>query len=680
VRKGSRFALFTITNGVTACLMISALSLLVVQAIGAGHALILALAILYGRARGTAPPRPLFWDALALLALLIFPLDLFLFSRSLIGSALRLLSFVVIYRCSNLPGRRELRQAVALSFVQILAAAASTTEAYFGPLLAAYLAMAIWTLMAMASARDDAPAGARRAPTGRPVFVMTAATVALGAVLFFAMPHLGTGYLQQVSALRGAGDGISGFSNRIELGSINQIKKSRSIVMRVRIIRQPGFSSAASLDLRWRGLAFDTFDGRSWSVARMETDWVGTQRDGWYDVGQPIPAGQSDMLEEISLEPSLMSLLFTSPGAARVQAEDLSTLGVDAAGSIHMQIPALHRLSYQVVSPDPQTALAGFGSVTSGGEGRMTRYLTLPRLDARVEALAHRLTQKADTDFERARIIEEYLRSNYSYTLDVDDAGVADPVSHFLIERNAGHCEYFATGMAILLRHLSIPSRVVNGFAAGQWSPLFGGFIVRQSDAHAWVEAWMPERGWVTFDPTPSEGSFEATMGPMARFARLMGRIELVWDTWIIGLDLLDQQSFVSTLMDTGRAVAAALRSGLAAMNPLAGSGGVARALSALALAAGVIWIAMRRGTLAWLRAFVGRPARRRTPSDPATLALRRFEARWAKRGLRRSPGQTPMEFAREIERSALDAPGAAVGFVESYYNARYGGGEAPSA
>src|SRR5262245_10167850 len=131
-----RFALFTITNGVSACMMIAALSLLAVQAIGPLHSLVLAGAILWGRRRGNAPPRPLLWDALAILALVMFPIDLFVFSRSLIGAALRLLTFVVIYRCSNLTGRRELRQAVALSFVQILAAAASTTEAYFGPLLA----------------------------------------------------------------------------------------------------------------------------------------------------------------------------------------------------------------------------------------------------------------------------------------------------------------------------------------------------------------------------------------------------------------------------------------------------------------------------------------------------------------------------------------------------------------
>jgi len=669
-QPGARFPLFTITNGVTACLMISALSLLAVDAIGPLHGLALAGAILYGRFRGRAPLRPLFWDGMALVALLLFPLDLFAFSRSLIGSALRLLSFVVIYRCSNLPGRRELRQAVALSFVQILAAAASTTEAYFGPLLAAYLAMAIWTLMAMASARDDAPPNARRAPAGRPVFIMTGATVALGSLLFFAMPHLGTGYLQQAATMRGvAGDGLSGFSSRIELGAISRIKKSRSIVMRVRITRSAGYG-AETLPLRWRGLAFDTFDGRSWSMARPGTEWLGMDADGSFAVGPPPAAGQPVLVEEISMEPSLMSLLFVSPGASRVRAEDVPVVGVDAAGSIHMQTPALRRFGYEAISLDPEAAMAGYGLSASE---ELPRYLTLPRIDPRVETLARRLTVKADTEFEKARAIEEYLHTNYTYSLDVNDAGVADPVTHFLIERHPGHCEYFATSMAVLLRYLGIPSRVVNGFAGGQWSALTNSYIVRQSDAHAWVEAWMPERGWVTFDPTPSDDSVEASLGAMGRITRLMGHVELMWDTWVIGLDLLDQQSLVATLMDAGRAAIAAVRQAPASLAQL---GRIVLALgwkpvaATLAAVCGAWWLLARR------RSFPRLEWRRRRSTSRATVELRRFEARWARRGIRRSPGQTPLEFAREIERRALDNPGAALAFIESYYSARFGAGQ----
>lgn len=656
-----RFALFTITNGVISCLMIATLSLLAVGAIGPLHAMALAGAILWGRRLDRSTVRPLVWDGLAVMALILFPFDLFMLSRSLIGAALRLLSYVVVYRCANLSGRRELRQAVALSFVQILAAAASTTEVYFGALLAFYLAMAIWTLMAMASAHDDAPPSARRAPTGRPVLVMTAATVSLGGVFFFAMPHFGTGYLQQAASLRANGEGLSGFSNRIELGSISRIKRNHAIVMRVRV--SGAGQDLSSRSLRWRGLALDTFDGRGWSVATTDATWIGMDRDGWFSIGRPPRGSQAVLVEEIDMEPSLMSVLFVSPGATRIYSEELPSLGLDAGGSVHLQTPMFRRFSYRVVSPDPTLALAGF---SLDPDEDLRRYLTLPRVDPRVERLARRVTRNASTDFEKARLIEDYLRASYSYSLEVDDAGVSDPLAHFLLERNPGHCEYFATSMAVMTRYLGIPSRVVNGFVAGEWSGLTGAFIVRQSDAHSWVEAWIPGRGWATFDPTPSESASALNAGTLARLSHVMSRVELMWDTWIIGLDLLDQQSLVSTLIDAAGDATAAVRGALAGTVSLLGTG----ALLTAALLVAVAVFALARG-LAWSGLVLrrGRPA----PESPATELLRRFEARWAASGIKRAPGQTPLEFACEIERRALDAPGAAVEMIQIYYRARFG-------
>jgi transglutaminase-like putative cysteine protease len=664
MRPGPRLALFTITNGVTACMMIAALSLLAVEAIGPVHALVLAGTILWGRWRSKPTMRPIAWDLLALAALLFFPFDLFLLSRSLIGAALRLLSFVIIYRCSNLSGRRELRQAVALSFVQVLAAAASTTEAYFGLLLAAYLSMAIWTLMAMASARDDAPPTARRAPAGRPVLVMTAATIALGGVLFFVMPHFGTGYLQQATSMRAAADGLSGFSNRIELGSISRIKKNHAIVMRVRVTAARGDAAAAAETMKWRGLALDSFDGRSWSVGDSDARWLGMESDGWFAVGPPAPDAQPTLEEEISMEPSLMSLLFVSPGATRIYSDAVSAIGVDSGGSIHLQTPLMRRFRYRVISPAPEIALAGFEFMPTEN---LPRYLTLPRVDPRVEALAKRIAPETGSDFDKARLIEDYLRANYTYTLDVDDKGVADPVAHFLIEKNPGHCEYFATSMAVLLRYLGIPSRVVNGFASGQWSGLTGSFIVRQSDAHSWVEAWIAGRGWVTFDPTPADATDEAGAGLLARVSRAMDRAEIMWDTWIIGLDLLDQQSLVSTAVDAVRAAGSAVRKAAAWTVSIAGSSALPGLVALVSLIGFIAAKARIWRFFGWRR---GRPG----GGSAATDLLRRFEARWAARGVRRPAGQTPLEFAREIERRALDKRGAALEFVETYYRARYGG------
>ncbi|HKY31800.1 MAG TPA: DUF3488 and transglutaminase-like domain-containing protein, partial [Candidatus Polarisedimenticolia bacterium] len=556
----ARFALLTVRNGVACCLMIAATALLSVEAIGPLHALLLAAAVLYGRWNRKPVVPGAAWDALAVAALIFFPFDLFLLSRNLIGAALRLLTFVVIYRCSNLSEHRDLRQAVALSFVQILAAAASTTEMTFAGFLAAYLFMAVWTLMAMASARDGAPPPLRRPPPGRPAAALTGMSVAMGAVFFVTVPHLGTGYFQPAAA-RSGGETLTGFADRIELGSINRIKKNRAIVMRVRLHG----GDPASMPVRWRGLALDTFDGRSWSVGRSDRRWVSRDPDGSFHVGEPLPRGRRGLDHEVSMLPVMVPVLFTAPGAYRIVLDGASRLGLDDGGAIHLESPPLSRFTYRAVAPPVEQALLGYAGSIPLGEEERRAHLALPRIDGRIESLARRVAGET-ADFERARRLEDHLRRAYAYSLDVNDAGVTDPLGRFLLEGSPGHCEYFATAMAVMLRYLEIPSRVVNGFLAGEWSPITESFVVRQSDAHSWVEAWIPGRGWVTFDPTPSRGDAVAQAGWLARWRARVDRVELLWDTWVVGLDLLDQQSLVTSLFDSLAWAALALSSAGAAL------------------------------------------------------------------------------------------------------------------
>ena len=638
----TRFGLLTIRNGVTCCLMIAATALLAVDAIGPGHALLLAGGILYGRWTGRPPVRAGVWDALAVVALLLFPLDLFLVTRHLIGAALRLLTFVVLYRCSNLSEHRDLRQAVALSFVQILAAAASTTEAWFSFYLAAYLFMAIWTLMAMASARDGAPASLRRAPPGLPAAQATALTVAAGSLFFIAIPHFGTGYFQPGSIVRTGGDTLSGFSDRIELGSINRIKKNRAVVMRVRV---HGVDDPSFLPLRWRGVALDTFDGRSWSAARSDRRWVRRADDGAFHVGGSLRRGQKTLDQEISMMPLMVPVLFTSPGPTRVVYDGADALGIDEGGALHLSQPPLSRFTYRVLSPAPGHALGGYG--LDQDAGRFPLYLALPRVDPRIQALVREVSGRGATDFEKARLIEEHLRSTHAYSVEVDDRGVDDPVAVFLLEGKPGHCEYFAKAMAVMLRYAGIASRVVYGFQSGEWSSLTDTFVVRQSDAHAWVEGWIPGRGWVTFDATPARADTAQEIGLLAQLRGRLDRLEVLWDTWVVGLDLLDQQSLAASVFDgmAGAAVAAAGLFGLIRWSRP--------------------WRAARRGRRSV--ASVSSRARR------AAAAFAAFEARWAARGVRRKPGQTAMDLGREVERRGMLPAGEAVAFVSGYYRDRFG-------
>ena len=151
------------------------------------------------------------------------------------------------------------------------------------------------------------------------------------------------------------------------------------------------------------------------------------------------------------------------------------------------------------------------------------RYLGLPeRVPERVFALARDLTATAPTPFDQAVAIENYLRTNFEYTLDVPavpvDSEVAD---YFLFELKRGYCDYYATSMAVLARAVGLPARLVTGYASGAYDARTAEYVVRQSDAHSWVEIYFPGIGWVEFEPTASQPGFNrpsaaSALGPPA--------------------------------------------------------------------------------------------------------------------------------------------------------------------
>ena len=112
-----------------------------------------------------------------------------------------------------------------------------------------------------------------------------------------------------------------------------------------------------------------------------------------------------------------------------------------------------------------------------------------------------------------------------------------DPVLHFLFESKAGHCEYFASAMVLLLRTLGIPSRVVGGYAGGEWNEMGRNYLVRSSDAHTWVEVWIRERGWVPFDPTPGLPPAN-TQRPMRRIYRFIDYLRVKWYYGVLSYDI----------------------------------------------------------------------------------------------------------------------------------------------
>jgi len=129
--------------------------------------------------------------------------------------------------------------------------------------------------------------------------------------------------------------------------------------------------------------------------------------------------------------------------------------------------------------------------------------------------------------------LQEYLRDHYRYTLHLPATVQKDPLANFLFERKEGHCEYFASAMAVMLRGLGIPARVVNGFRGGEFNDLSGQYLVRARDAHSWVEAYFPRHGWVSFDPTPAS-SLPLSKGGWNRVSLYLDAMTSFWRKWIV--------------------------------------------------------------------------------------------------------------------------------------------------
>ena len=505
--------------------------------------------------------------------LFIFPLDLLIFARTLAGdtqnaglyaalvASVHFLLFVMIVRFYSVSTDRDAVFLSMLAFAGVLVSAVFTVDTSFLIFFLVFLlfAVAVFVALEIRKGADGAifpesAVGVQREnkfyrALALAVLSLALGAVAIGTVLFFVFPRFSAGYF----ARSGLGSNLmSGFTDDVELGTIGTIKKDNSVVMRI----QTGTRVQYPM-LRWRGIALTTFDGRRWytnDAGRQVKTPDGST--GWINVStradmEGRPAAQIQFL--VLLQPMATEVLFapTQVFAMRgnfateeigySEAVRRSYLSVDSTGSIFNQSRNMAQIRYEGVSllPVARPAQARFASTTYSPEMRET-YLQLPeRLDPRIPGLARQITAAANNPFDKAVAMENYLRSNFGYTLNLQGNAGADPLAHFLFVTKAGHCEYFASSMAVMLRTLGIPSREVNGFLPGEYNDIGGDYIVRGSDAHSWVEAYFPGSGWLTFDPTP--GGNAESGGMFSRFALYLDWFQLAWNEWIINYDLSHQ-------------------------------------------------------------------------------------------------------------------------------------------
>lgn len=353
------------------------------------------------------------------------------------------------------------------------------------------------------------------------------------------------------SALKRGGAGVSGFigfSDSVTLGEIGRLKGSDEVFMHVRVENSNAIPPAG---LRWRGVALDEFTGKSWKKSRLAERWEKPEadRNSLFKIGTTADIARLTT-QTFFLEPVDTPAIFGAPRIVGVQGH-LPFVRVDAENSIQTQPHDQERVVYKIYSDTTEPVATVLRADPLQYPPAAARYLQLPsNIDLRIGALAGKVTANAGPNgYDKARAIESYLRDNYVYSLDLKATGEA-PLSDFLFRVRAGHCEYFATAMAVMLRTQGVASRLVNGFLPGEYNSAAGAYTVRQSDAHSWVEVYFPETGsWVTFDPTPPAGRTARERNGLAGYlSKYSEAFELMWFQYVIGYDKQEQHSLVTSL------------------------------------------------------------------------------------------------------------------------------------
>jgi len=498
---------------------------------------------------------------------------------------------------------------------------------------------------------------------------------------------------------------VSGFSRTVRLGEIGRIQENRERVMFV-TVRDPETGKARRMDggLLLKGIALDTYyrdeHGR-WVWGEHAAPGGGWQRRkrgqapdvGWiYRAGFPgfETPGYERIQCDISIEALRTGILFAP------FAPESIAVPHDRALFAHAWMHAFFSWTrtrpwrpfrYSVVSriftPSPPT---GEGPALVPYEEILSAYLQLPEeLSPEIQALAEQIAPDAECpdDYSKAVRILAYLAddSRFGYTLTMSATPEVEPVEDFLFNRRHGHCEYFASAMTLLLREVGIPARVVNGFKVSEWNPIAGHYVVRQSDAHSWVEAYLRPDGWRTFDPSVMRDAVTPRMLFVRRWWwNLYDTTEMLWVHHVLNYDAETQsrvfrgiRKAAQPLRELRRYAIWRMSRGMLAIERWKRRWPIWKLWPALRSAL-LITVPLLLAAVAAIGLQRGLRSRRRRTGGATLRFYRKMERLLAQRGLCRQASQTPREFLRALAQRNRPQMEAVSLITRRFCEVRYGG------
>jgi len=462
--------------------------------------------------------------------------------KPLVVPVTHLLLYTVVVKLFSLRRERDKwHTAVAVFFLFLTAMGTSVHPTvvlyligFIGLTLLLFARFAQLHLMAAFGGTEEQRRSLLAVPVGRFLVLATVATMVLAVPLFAFLPRIESPFVPGRGAGLGTLGSATGFSDVVTLDTIGAIRQTREVAMRLRYEGDmpPGH------ELRYKGGAFDIYKDGSWR--RLPSHPRMLRRSRGTDGAMVLAAGTPVAWVDVFLRPVTGTNVLLPTEAIRI-AGNVPPLEIDDRGVVRRGRRSSTALEYRVGMADrpTSTALPPYGS--AGGRYREGGTLDLSGVTPRIAALAAEVAGDGSAE-ERARRIERFLINELDYSLEFSGDRGDEPLENFLFESRTGHCEYFASAMVLMLRSVGIPARLVTGFLGGEYSPLEGHYIVRQSNAHAWVEGYLPETGWTTFDPTPPTGRPTlAETDVIQLFAQAWDFVVFRWDRYVLTYGFGDQ-------------------------------------------------------------------------------------------------------------------------------------------
>jgi hypothetical protein len=638
------------------------------------------------------------WTA-AVVAFLLLQVARGMSDRPTLAMAIEFAAFLQISRLFNRRTAVDYQQIAVLAFLHLIAATVLSTTLSYAAIFAGFVIATPWMLALSHLRREiegNYPPSTDADPSARsaiarvlrsrrvvgPQFLLGTALLslplfAMTLAIFIAVPRVGQGFL---SFNHDSGQRVAGFGNQVELGGFGVIRDDPTVV--VRVMPLPSIDQKAPrVSLRLRGTSFDHYDGRRWTRTPNEPQRMPRLPPFVYPIHR-LPDPDGDKQVQILLEHLEEPVVFLPEGTVAL------SVPARVSNGESFERELTHGVGLDVRYENPDGLGLVYTAFITGNphelvlpaidEERAADYLKVPPGHERVAELARRVVGDASTDEQKARRIERFLKQgDYSYTLEQPNTGTRAPLDVFLFDVKRGHCEYFSSAMAIMLRTVGVPTRDVTGFVGGQYNPYGRYYALRQGDAHSWVEAYVRERGWVTFDPTPTSRADEGPrQGLWSDLNAFIDAMRTRWMTSVVGYDLRSQVGLLHKAArwfaelrgsEKRTAVEDQAHDGVYRNVPWRRAGRLLGALVALGLLAFAASRLLRPGATASAR------ARSRQQAQIVRL-YGEFERALAQRGHPRPAALTPLEHAHKLSESGFPQRAEVETITGAYLEARYGG------